>query len=95
MSFPLYRIIPAKLPGSVLVTLGSSVTLSAGNAYDVPFEHARQHGAKVVVVGLSGPSTARPGNATSGNIFVDTTLSKVVVADGQGNWYDPFTGGTV
>ena len=89
MSSPLYRIIPAKLPGSVLVTL------SAGNAYDVPFEHARQHGAKVVVVGLSGPSTARPGNATSGNILVDTTLSKVVVADGQGNWYDPFTGGTV
>lgn len=45
--------------------------------------------------GVVGPSTARPTNATLNEKFIDTTISKVIFADGRGGWHDPFTGGLV
>jgi hypothetical protein len=47
-------------------------------------------------VGASGPTTARPngvGAVGPGYVFIDTTLSLVVIFDGL-NWRNPVTGAT-
>ncbi len=96
MSSAQYRVIPAKNPGVVKRTLGGDVTLVYGTAYDIPFEHARTvPPGTLVVCGLSGPTSGRPANARCGEHYTDTTLSKVIFADGAGLWYDPISGGTV
>ena len=46
-------------------------------------------------VAPSGVSSARPANPRKGQHFVDTTLAKLIVADGTGTWRDPLTGAAV
>jgi hypothetical protein len=46
-------------------------------------------------VALSGPTTVRPASPRKGQVFVDTTLGKVIVADGVGTWRDPVAGAAV
>jgi hypothetical protein len=46
-------------------------------------------------VAPSGVTTARPINPRKGQHFVDTTLGKLIVADGTGAWRDPLTGTAV
>jgi hypothetical protein len=46
-------------------------------------------------VAPSGVTSARPANPRKGQHFVDTTLAKLIVADGTGTWRDPLTGAAV
>jgi hypothetical protein len=46
-------------------------------------------------VAPSGPTAARPASPRKGQLFVDTSLAKVIVADGVGVWRDPLTGSAV
>ncbi|HEY6021671.1 MAG TPA: hypothetical protein VIY48_17935 [Candidatus Paceibacterota bacterium] len=43
-----------------------------------------------------GATSARPTSGyLAGSTYVDTTLGYIVVADGDGNWYNPVTGAAV
>ena len=46
-------------------------------------------------VAPSGATAARPLNPIKGQRFLDTTLGKLIVADGGGVWRDPVTGASV
>ncbi len=47
------------------------------------------------VVAPSGPTASRPSAPAKGQRFVDTTINKLIVADGAGTWRDPITGAAV
>ncbi len=46
-------------------------------------------------VAPSGATAARPPGPAKGQRFLDTTLGKLIVADGGGVWRDPVTGAAV
>jgi hypothetical protein len=46
-------------------------------------------------VAMSGATAARPVGPRKGQHFLDTTLGKLIVADGAGTWRDPVTGAAV
>ncbi len=46
-------------------------------------------------VAPSGATSARPASPAKGQRFLDTTLGKLIVADGGGVWRDPVTGAAV
>ena len=92
-----YRVIVHKGHSPALVTEagGSQQTLTQGNAYDIDSTALGGHVEHLVVASLSGPTANRPAVSKNGDYYADTTLSKIVFADGNGLWYDPFTGGAV
>lgn len=46
-------------------------------------------------VAPSGATSARPVSPAKGQRFLDTSLGKLIVADGGGVWRDPVTGAAV
>ncbi len=95
MSGVLYRMIPDANKGGSPVTIGGKKIVQPVNTFiDMPYEAAVTT-AGWVNAGLVGTTAQRPQNAKAGEHFIDTTLSKVLVADQYGNWHDPFTGGIV
>jgi hypothetical protein len=76
--------------GRVYTSLGAGVAIDAHES-DL---HALES-AGYTAVAPSGATSARPANPRKGQHFVDTTLAKLIVADGTGTWRDPLTGAAV
>jgi len=76
--------------GRVYTSTGAGVVIDAHES-DL---HALES-AGYTAVAPSGATTARPTNPRKGQHFVDTTLAKLIVADGTGTWRDPLTGAAV
>lgn len=95
MSGPNYRMIPDGRKGGGTVTIGGkTVSVSVNSYIDLPFEIANTLNGWTNC-GLVGTTANRPNGASSGERYIDTTLTKVIVSDGLGNWHDPTTGGIV
>jgi hypothetical protein len=76
--------------GRVYTSSGAGVVVDAHES-DL---HALES-AGYTAVAPSGATSARPANPRKGQHFVDTTLTKLIVADGTGTWRDPLTGAAV
>jgi hypothetical protein len=72
---------------------GQTVTVAANSYADVPM-HRASHMTGFVSLGQVGTTANRPTNAKSGDSYIDTTITKVVMYDGNGNWRDPTSGAT-
>jgi hypothetical protein len=84
----------------VSLTVGS-YTASPGSVIDVLDADAEQLEANGwIAVAPSGPTSARPAGtlglyqASPGQLYYDTTISKLIISDGQ-TWRDPSTGNAV
>ena len=76
--------------GRVYTSTGAGVVIDAHES-DL---HALES-AGYTAVAPSGATSARPANPRKGQHFVDTTVAKLIVADGTGTWRDPLTGAAV
>jgi hypothetical protein len=76
--------------GRVYTSTGAGVVIDAHES-DL---HALES-AGYTAVAPSGATSARPANPRKGQHFVDTTVAKLIVADGTGTWRDPMTGAAV
>ena len=95
MPSPNYRMIPdGRKGGGTIQSSGRSVSVAASSFVDLPLEHVNTLNGWTCC-GKVGTTTNRPAGASSGETYIDTTLGKVLFADGFGNWHDPFTGGVV
>ena len=95
MTGPVRLLSPAKTisvlkDGRVYTSTGAGVVIDAHES-DL---HALES-AGYTAVAPSGVTSARPANPRKGQHFVDTTLGKLIVADGTGTWRDPLTGAAV
>jgi hypothetical protein len=95
MASAIYRVIANKAAGGVRASEDGHKTTIATQTYaDLSYETVRTLSG-AIICGLVGATAARPAGASAGQLYIDTTLSKVVFSDGAGNWHDPFTGGIV
>jgi hypothetical protein len=86
---------PAK---TVSIVKDGRVYTSTGAGVAIDAHESDLHALESVgytAVAPSGVTSARPANPRKGQHFVDTTLAKLVVADGTGTWRDPLTGAAV
>jgi hypothetical protein len=96
------RLLPPIEPSHDAYTInGRSYSASPGSVLDVlDYDAAILEANGWIRVAPSGPSSARPTGrlglyqSAPGTLFYDTTLSKLIVCDGQ-SWRDPATGSAV
>lgn len=94
MSF-YYRMVPDIRKGGGAVTLHGKVVPVAANTFiDVPLETASLLNGWVNC-GKVGTTANRPVGTSASERYIDTTLNKVIISDGFGNWHDPLTGALV
>ena len=86
---------PAK---TVTIVKDGRVYTSTGAGVAIDAHESDLHALESVgytAVAPSGLTAARPANPRKGQQFVDTTLAKLIVADGTGTWRDLLTGASV
>ena len=96
---PSFRVMSPAKAGSPISCFGRSYSQTPGLVLDVPDGDAELlFRNQWLVLGQSGPSSARPTTLTPGRFvaqhgdqFFDTTLGKVLSFDGA-TWRDPATG---
>jgi hypothetical protein len=87
----MYRVLPGSKIGNGVVTSksGHQFPVASGGSIDLPYEEACTLSGWCIA-GRVGTTANRPLNASAGEKYLDTTISKVIVYDGNGSWWDPF-----